>query len=196
MNLIGRRTLIATGLAGGATLAAASAPRKLAAQTILTPQPDPEVELRGFDAFMPTDPPAPPAPQSFTDAEGAAVSLADFKGKGVVLNLWATWCVPCVAEMPALDAMAAKLAGEGIVVVPLSSDRGGAAAVRKFYAAHQIAHLGIWLDHLGLAARGLGARGLPTTLIIDREGRERGRLEGGIAWATEEALAKIRALTA
>lgn len=192
MDQIARRTA----LAGAATLALAAAARKPRAQTILTPRQDAPVALRGMDAMARTDPPVPPAAQDFTDADGRTVTLADFIGRGVVLNLWATWCVPCVAEMPALDALAGRLEGSGIVIVPVSSDRGAAAVVRRFYAAHAIAHLGIWLDPKGLAARGWGARGLPTTLIIDRQGREQARLEGGIAWNSDAALAEIRRLTA
>ena len=194
MNLIGRRA--ATAFLAGATLTPVLPSRKLLAQTVLTPKPEPAVELRSFDTLKPTEPPAPPSTQSFTDADGADVTLASFVGKGVVLNLWATWCVPCVAELPALDHLAGILAPDGIVVLPLSSDRGGANQVRKFYAAHNIAHLGIWLDKFGNAARGWGARGLPTSIIIDRHGNERGRLEGGVAWDTEAAIAAIRKLSA
>ena len=196
MDMFVRRTALKTALAGGATLAAATLPRKLAAQTILSPKPDSIVRLRGMEGLTLTDPPAPAAEQGFTDADGKPVSIADFKGKGLVLNLWATWCVPCVAEMPALDALSEILAKDNILVVPLSSDRGGTPVVRKFYAAHSILHLGVWLDPRGVAARGWGARGLPTTLIIDREGHERARLEGGAEWASDEAAATIRKLTA
>ena len=194
MHHIGRRSLGA-GLAG-ATLALAGLPRKLLAQTVLTPQPDPEPELRPITSLKLTEPMTSLAAQPFTDVSGKEVAIADFLGKGVVLNMWATWCVPCVAEMPALDHLAGQLAAEGIVVLPLSSDRGGAATVQRFYTAHQVANLGIYLDKFGAAARGWGARGLPTTIIIDRKGNERARLEGGIAWDTPEALAIIRKLTA
>jgi thiol-disulfide isomerase/thioredoxin len=125
------------------------------------------------------------------DAAGGAHALAEFAGRGVVLNLWATWCVPCVAELPSLAALAARLASAGVVVVPLSSDRGGAAVVQKFYAGHAIAGLDVWLDPKGAAASALRARGLPTTLLIDRQGRERGRLEGGADWASDAAVAGI-----
>ena len=192
MDMFVRRTALRAALAGAATLAAATLPRKLAAQPILTPKPDPIVRLRGMEGLTRTDPPAPATEQGFTDADGKPISIADFKGKGLVLNLWATWCVPCVAEMPALDALAELLAKDDIIVMPLSSDRGGAPVVRKFYAAHSIQHLGVWLDARGSAARAWGARGLPTTLIIDRDGRERARLEGGAEWASDEAVAAIR----
>lgn len=133
---------------------------------------------------------------SFTDAEGKAHGPADFAGRGLVINLWATWCPPCVAEMPALDRLAAAMAQENILVLPLSSDRGGAAVVRAFYERTQVRHLGIWLDPRGAAGRALGARGLPTTIIVDRGGRERARLEGDAAWDAPEFMAAIRRLTA
>ena len=120
-------------------------------------------------------------------------SLADYAGQGVVLNLWATWCVPCVAEMPALDALAAQVA-PGIAVLPLSSDRGGAPTVERFYQARGVRNLPIVLDQGGTAARTLGARGIPTTLLIDAKGRERGRLEGTADWSTKEAVALIKTL--
>jgi len=119
------------------------------------------------------------------------VDMGKLKGKVVVLNLWATWCVPCVAELPSLVALAGKLAAAGIVVLPLSDDRGGAPVVQRFYQTHSIAGLGVWLDPKGMAAEALGARGLPTTIIIDRQGRERARLEGGADWASAEAVAAV-----
>jgi thiol-disulfide isomerase/thioredoxin len=133
---------------------------------------------------------------TFTDAEGKPHGIADFAGRGLVINLWATWCPPCVAEMPALDRLAEMLAAEGVLVLPLSSDRGGAAAVRAFYERTGVRHLGLWLDPRGAAARALGARGLPTTVIVDRAGRERARLEGDAAWDAPEFVAAIRRLTA
>jgi thiol-disulfide isomerase/thioredoxin len=133
---------------------------------------------------------------SFTDAEGKPHTLADFAGRGLVINLWATWCPPCVAEMPALDRLAAALARENLAVLPLSSDRGGAAVVQAFYERTRLSTLRIWLDPRGAAARALGARGLPTTVIVDRAGRERARLEGDAAWDAPEFLAAIRRLTA
>jgi thiol-disulfide isomerase/thioredoxin len=133
---------------------------------------------------------------AFTDAEGRPKTMADFAGRGVLINLWATWCPPCVAEMPALDRLAAALAAENIAILPLSSDRGGAPVVQAFYQRTQVKNLGVWLDPRGAAARTLGARGLPTSVIVDRSGRERARLEGDAAWDAPEFLALIRRLTA
>ncbi len=181
-------------LLGCATLASVILPRKPGAQTILAPKEEAPPHLVGMGALKLTAPAAPIGEAGFQDADGKAISLADFLGKGVVLNLWATWCVPCVAEMPALDALAMRLAGQDIVILPLSSDRGGTKVVQRFYASHDIAHLGTWIDPFGKAAKALGARGLPTTVLIDRTGREMARLEGGADWATEEAVAAVRRL--
>jgi thiol-disulfide isomerase/thioredoxin len=144
-----------------------------------------------------TETPPRPLPEfSFTDAEGKAHGIGDFAGRGVVINLWATWCPPCVAEMPALDRAQAALAAEGIAVLALSSDRGGRAQVEPFYRDRGIRQLGLWLDPRGAAGRALGVRGLPTTIIIDRQGRERARLEGAAEWDQPAVLAAIRRLVA
>ena len=131
---------------------------------------------------------------TFQDADGAEKSPADFVGQGLVLNLWATWCPPCVAEMPALERMARLLAAERIVVLPLSSDRGGRAVVEAFYQRIGLTGLGIWLDPRGAAGRALGVRGLPTTIIVDRQGLERARLEGDAAWDQAPLVAAVRRL--
>lgn len=133
---------------------------------------------------------------TFTDSRGSPREVKDFAGQGLVINLWATWCPPCVAEMPALDRLAKTLEPERILVLPLSSDRGGLPVVQAFYERTGIRTLGIWLDPRGAAARALGARGLPTTVIIDRTGRERARLEGDAAWDTPEFVTTIRRLVA
>jgi thiol-disulfide isomerase/thioredoxin len=139
-------------------------------------------------------PPRPLPEFGFTDAEGRPRTVADFAGRGLVINLWATWCPPCVAEMPALDRTQAALAGDGIRVLALSSDRGGRAMVEPFYQRVGIRHLEIWLDPRGAAQRALGARGLPTTILVDRAGQERARLEGATEWDEPPMLAAIRRL--
>jgi len=188
MAMTRRLVLAGTALVAGGTVAAASWLRKPAPQ-VFVPVADQTVELADISALVPTDPPVPLPALAFLDADGGAHTLAEFAGKGVVLNLWATWCVPCVAELPSLAALAAK--APRLAVLPLSTDRGGARVVQKFYASHGIAGLGVWLDPKGSAAEALRARGLPTTLVIDRQGRERGRLEGGADWASDAAVAEI-----
>jgi len=123
-------------------------------------------------------------------------NLADFKGKVVLLNIWATWCGPCRNEMPALDRLQAGLGGSDFEVVALSIDRGGMDAVRKFFADIGIGTLAMYLDSSGQALRTLSALGLPTTLLIDREGREIGRLIGPADWDSPEMVEFVRCVVA
>ena len=132
----------------------------------------------------------------FTDDDGRAKSLEDFRGKIVVLNLWATWCGPCRREMPTLDRLQAALGGKEFQVVALSMDRAGLPVVQRFYAEIGVKHLAIYIDSSGTTARQLGAIGLPVTLLIDREGREIGSLVGPAEWDAPEMLDLIRSVLA
>jgi thiol-disulfide isomerase/thioredoxin len=130
-----------------------------------------------------------PAPKSaFLDAQGAPINLDKFRGKVVVLNLWATWCTPCVAEMPMLDRLQQQLEDVGVVVVALSIDRGGPQAVKSFYEEHGIERLGVYVDPSMRAQSDFRVIGLPTTILIDREGRERGRIVGPAEWDDAKAV--------
>jgi thiol-disulfide isomerase/thioredoxin len=143
--------------------------------------------------FAPSEP--KPVPElTFLDAEGNEVSIADFQGEVVVLNLWATWCAPCRREMPSLDRLQAKFGGDGLEVIALSLDRGDVAKVRAFFDELEIAHLAVYQDPQARAGRELGAPGLPTTIVIDRTGQEVGRLLGPAEWDSDDALTVIEAL--
>jgi thiol-disulfide isomerase/thioredoxin len=145
--------------------------------------------------FAPTEP--KPAPElSFLDGQGNPVSLADFRGRVVVLNLWATWCAPCRHEMPSLDRLQAAFGDEGLQVLPLSLDRGEVSQIEAFYDEVGLPTLGIYHDPKAAAGRAFGAYGLPTTIVIDREGMEIGRLLGPAEWDGEEAMTLIRAVLA
>ncbi len=128
----------------------------------------------------------------FKNAEERDLTLADFRGKAVLLNIWATWCVPCRKEMPALDRLQAQLGGDDFVVLPLSIDRTGLPAVRRFYEELGLQKLGIYIDASGAASRALAAPGVPTTLLIDRQGREIARKMGAAEWDGPEMVALIR----
>lgn len=128
----------------------------------------------------------------FKDASGRHISLEHFRPKVVLLNIWATWCVPCRREMPTLDRLQAELSGPDFEVVALSIDRAGIDVVRKFYAEIGMKHLAMYIDSSGKAARELGAVGLPTTLLIARDGREIGRLVGPAEWDAPEMATFIR----
>jgi thiol-disulfide isomerase/thioredoxin len=145
--------------------------------------------------FAATGPKPVPA-LTFFDEGGNEVTLADFAGDVVVLNLWATWCAPCRREMPSLDRLQAALDEDGLTVIALSLDRGDVAKVRAFFEELEIANLAIYQDPQARAGRELGAPGLPTTVVIDRTGQEVGRLLGPAEWDSEDALALLRDLAA
>lgn len=132
----------------------------------------------------------------FVDGDGRGLTLADFRGRVVLLNLWATWCVPCREEMPTLDRLQARLGGENFHVLPLSIDRAGLDPVRRFYEEIGIRHLGLYLSEDVRAMLALGAIGLPTTLLIDREGREIARRVGPAEWDSPEAVAQFETIIA
>jgi thiol-disulfide isomerase/thioredoxin len=134
-----------------------------------------------------------PVPElRFQDARGKPMSLADFRGKVVLLNLWATWCTPCRIEMPALDRVQQQLGGPGFEVVALSIDRGGPDAVRPFYDEIGIRALAIYVDPSTEAMTKLKAIGIPTTLLIDREGRELWRKTGPAEWDGPQYVDALR----
>ena len=128
----------------------------------------------------------------FENGDGESMSLADFRGSVVLLNLWATWCAPCRREMPTLDRLQATLAGPDFQVVALSIDRQGLPAVKEFYAELGLEMLPIYVDETGAAQRALSVLGLPTTLLLDREGSEIGRLLGPAEWDGPEMVAFLR----
>ena len=132
----------------------------------------------------------------FVDGDGRGLTLADFHGRVVLLNLWATWCVPCREEMPTLDRLQARLGGEDFHVLSLSIDRAGLDPVRRFYEEIGIRHLGVYLAEDMRAMLALGAYGLPTTLLIDREGREIARRVGPAEWDSPEAVAQFESIIA
>jgi thiol-disulfide isomerase/thioredoxin len=146
--------------------------------------------------FVVHQPPTAVAAINFEDGQGRSRSLADFGGKVVVLNIWATWCVPCRREMPTLDRLQAALAGSDVEVVPVSIDRGGIETVSKFYAETGVRNLAMYHDASGQAARALGAVGLPTTLVVDRGGTEIGRIVGPAEWDDTAIVEFLRRIVA
>jgi thiol-disulfide isomerase/thioredoxin len=123
----------------------------------------------------------------FLDAEGQERTLADWRGKVVLLNLWATWCLPCRKEMPALDRLQREMGSDQFQVVAVSVDRTGLAGAKKFLAETQAETLALYADPTARMATTLRATGLPATFLLDREGREIGRLLGPAEWDGEDA---------
>jgi thiol-disulfide isomerase/thioredoxin len=129
----------------------------------------------------------------FQDADGKPHQLSDFRGKVVLLNVWATWCAPCRKEMPALDRLQQALGGPDFQVLALSIDNGGTAIVRRFYDEIGIKALGIYVDPTTEATGKLRTVGIPTTILLDREGRERWRKTGPAEWDSPEIIEALRA---
>ncbi len=136
--------------------------------------------------------PKPIAEASFTDRQGNRLTLADFRGRVILLNLWATWCGPCRTEMPGLDRLQAEFGGDDFQVLALAVDRGGMDKVLDFFAEIGLKHLTPYLDKSIKSLRTLRAFGLPTTVLIDRDGSEVGRLIGPAEWDSGEAKALLR----
>jgi thiol-disulfide isomerase/thioredoxin len=128
----------------------------------------------------------------FSGGAGRPTSLAAFRGRVVLLNVWATWCPPCLEEMPTLDRLQAALGGPGFEVVALSIDHGGLPVVQAFFDRTSIKHLQPYMDTFGDAQSNLAVAGVPLTLLIDREGREIGRKLGPAVWDNPRMVQLIR----
>ncbi len=127
----------------------------------------------------------------FEDRQGGKRNLSQFGGKVVLLNVWATWCTPCREEMPALDRLQQKLGGPDFEVLALSIDSAGAQVVKRFYEETGVRSLAIYVDPTMRATSTLGAVGIPTTLLIDQQGREVGRRTGPAEWDGPQAVRVI-----
>ncbi len=133
-----------------------------------------------------------PAPNAtFQDSEGEPVTLADYAGRPVLLNLWATWCAPCVAEMPTLDGLAAREAGKmSVITVSQDSDSDGGPASAKvdaFFTRMKFTQLGAYLDAESALMTQLGVSILPTTILYDAAGKEVWRVTGELDWTGDRA---------
>jgi thiol-disulfide isomerase/thioredoxin len=154
--------------------------------------PGPAVAAEAPANFVVHDTPRALPEVRFADGDGAPRTLGEFRGRTILLNLWATWCGPCRREMPTLGRLQAELGGDDFQVVALSIDRAGLEPVRKFYAEVGVENLAVYIDSTGKSARELAAVGLPTTLLIGADGREIGRLVGPAEWDEPAMVAYLR----
>ena len=146
--------------------------------------------------FLRTVPPRPMPDLEFLDAQDRPMRLADSTGKARLINLWATWCAPCVKEMPSLDRLAAALPRDRFLILPISLDSSSKPKVAPFYKEQKLGHLGIYFDKGRKAMSTLGVTLLPTSILVDPAGRELGRIEGDADWDSPEAIALMRAAAA
>lgn len=137
---------------------------------------------------------APARLSPFTDESGAPASVESFRGKIVVLNLWAAWCMPCVKEMPSLDRLAGRLPPEHFAVVAVNQDRAGSDLPRRTFDGLALSHLKLYLDPAGRLKTEIGARGLPTTLILGPDGTPLSFREGAASWDSEDMVERILAM--
>ncbi len=130
----------------------------------------------------------------YLGAEGAETTLGAGNGKVRLVNFWATWCAPCRAEMPSLDALQRARGGADFEVLAIATGRNDPAGIDRFRAEAGIADLPVLLDPKGRLAAASGVIGLPATLILDRDGNEVARMLGEADWSAPEALAVVDAL--
>ena len=138
-----------------------------------------------------SDGPIEPPPIAFTDEAGEELTLADYKGTPVAVHFWATWCFPCRAEMPTMDALQREL-GDDLIILPLSLDRDGAPLVRNYYDDHDLVTLPVMIDEKMAAGRALRVHGIPATVFINAEGAEVARVLGDRDWSDPDVIELVR----
>ena len=130
----------------------------------------------------------------FLNEDGSEMTLADYNGKHIVLNFWATWCAPCRKEMPGLSQLQTELGGDDFAVVTIATGRNPRPAMQAFFDEIGVENLPLHSDESQNLARSLGVLGLPVTIILDPEGNEVARLQGDAEWSSQSALAIINTL--
>jgi thiol-disulfide isomerase/thioredoxin len=177
--LPGRRYILSGALSG--VMAAVALPARAAGE---------------MGKFVRTKTPKPLPDLAFQDADDKPLHFADLRGKALLINFWATWCAPCVKEMPALDRLQAMFPKDKFLVLPLSIDGPTKPKVAPFYKDQKLANLGIYFDKGRKAMQGLDVTLLPTSILVDPQGREIGRLEGDADWDMPEGVALMKAAIA
>ena len=182
--LPGRRSVLAGGLA-------ALALPLFAGQTFAGVKPD--MAKGAMERFKLAAAPKPLPDLEIQSADDKPIKLSDLRGKVLLLNFWATWCAPCVKEMPSLDRLLAALPRDKYLVVPLSIDGPSRPKVAPFYKDQKLANLGIYFDKGRKTMQGLDVTLLPTSILVDAKGRELGRIEGDADWDMPESIALMKA---
>ena len=147
-------------------------------------------------AFLIHPEPKPCPDLEFQDGAGKPLKLSDWKGRVVLLNLWATWCAPCRKEMPDLAKLEKELGSDQFEVVAISVDRKGAEASAAFLKETGVDNLKLYIEPSTKIVNDVQSAGLPATILVDRQGRELGRILGPADWASPEAIALVKAALA
>lgn len=130
----------------------------------------------------------------FHNAQGKRLTLADYAGHALVVNLWATWCGPCADELPSFAALAPQLRASGGLVLPISIDQNGADTVKPFFASNGIHTLPVLLDPTGTNMQVLNTDGVPVTIVVNAAGQMVGRIDGAANWDTPGVVALLNGL--
>lgn len=133
-------------------------------------------------------------PLIFQDEAGKTLSVEDFKGHVLLVNLWATWCPPCKAELPTFEALAPKLKSFGGLILPICTDEAGAAAARAYYTAQNIHNLPVFSDASGQDLNLLQSEGIPVTVVVRPDGKAVAELEGAADWNNQNVVDFLRNL--
>ncbi len=150
-------------------------------------------ELSGHMQNFKLAPSARPRPsETWTDEAGKSVSLADFAGKVVMVNFWASWCPPCLRELPSINRLQAALGGKDFTIVALNIDQAGKPLARRLARKLKLEKLALYVDPKSVVPKSWKIRNMPTTILFDRQGREVGKLEGGVEWDTPETLKLVK----
>lgn len=145
-----------------------------------------------MEAFSLNDPPRDAPGMTFRSGDGKVFRLADFKGRVVLVNFWATWCAPCIRELPTLDRLQETLRDEDFAMITINEDRGGAKVAGAFLEKMELLNLRLYLDDKMALALKFGLKNMPTSYLLDREGKVVGSLAGVAEWDSPEAEALIR----
>lgn len=191
---IARTFLVAAVCLASASCAAPSA----LTQSDISDSPPPLFSSAG--QFVVDVPAVAPGPNSFIDGQGRTTDLSRFKGRVVLLNFWAPWCEACAEEMPSLDALAGRMSGTDLAVVPISVDRRSASIAKAFYEQHNISNLPFYVDQdmrtayfppANLHDAPFALKSLPRTFLLDRQGMIRGSVVGEVDWSSDAARALL-----
>jgi thiol-disulfide isomerase/thioredoxin len=129
---------------------------------------------------------------NWKNAKGEVLSLKNFKGRIVLLNFWATWCLPCIKELPSMERLQTKFKEDDFTIIAISLDRGGKSVAARLLRRLKLKKLTLYTDKENKSAQKLGVKFMPTTFIFDRESRKLGKLQGGIEWDSTNAEALIK----